>query len=38
MYARDLLADEIPSGDLGTLMERALDAAIEELEGGGSIP
>ena len=35
---RELLADEIPSGDLGTLMERALQAAIEKLEGRESIP
>ena len=31
-YLRDLLGDELPSGDTGELVERALDALVEELE------
>lgn len=34
LYARLLLVDEVPDGDFGRVLERALDALIEALERG----
>jgi hypothetical protein len=37
-YAQALLGDEVPAGDMAAVIERALQAFVDDAEKGGSAP